>query len=405
MSKFPKNDIVLGLWHALIATLLGLTVGAIGAGFVRLFSLAVAFRAAHPFMMFLLPAVGALITFLYAKFYPKDGGTNRIIRATRGERDVPHAVAPLILTSSILTQLVGGSAGREGVAVQFGSGVCSAIAALFHIESTARKRLYILCGMSAGFSAVFGTPLAAAIFAIEVATVGLMELSALFPCMMASLAAYFVSDALGVARETYDILERSPFTVLNLAKVFLLAFLCGLCAKGFCLALSMGGKLLRTHIKNEYLRTVLCSAVLIAVFFAEGSGDFCGTGAVLIDRALEGTSQWYAFLLKAFVTILTLKGGFKGGEILPSLSIGASLGCVLAPVVGMAPSMCAAVMMVSFFAAATNCPITALLLGVELFDGECAPFFLLAIAVAFFVSGKTTLYHAQDFDEEGMAAL
>lgn len=395
MNKERRKLLVNELWRAAAAVIMGCITGVVGAAFVKVLSIVIEFRSAHGYMIYFMPVAGVLIVAMYAVCKYNDEGTDLVLCAARNERTVPGAVAPLIMCATILTQLVGGSAGREGAALQLGSGICTSLSKLFRVKVEENKRLFVLCGMSAGFSAVFGTPIAAAVFAIEVAAVGFFSYASLFPCVLASVSAYYVSGLCGAEREAYTILAQSDVTAFNLVKILILAILCGLLAKLFCFILGRSGKWISGIFKNPYVRVICCSVIFVIIIKLEGSTDFMGTGAGLIEKAIEGEAKIYSFVLKIIVTVLTLKGGLKGGEIVPSFSIGATFGCVLAPVFGLEPSMCAAVFMAAFFGCVTNCPITALLIAFELFGFTCAPFFLLAVAAAHFASGRPGLYHTQ----------
>ena len=376
-----------------IALLVGAVVGAVGSAFAILLTHISEFRAHNHYLTYLLP-LGIVIVFLYKLLKYDDKGTNIVISNVQEKGEVSFKVAPLMFISTAITQLFGGSSGREGAALQIGGGIASGIGKLFKMD-VHDKHMIVMCGMSAGFSSVFGTPLAAAFFAIEVATVGHFSHAPLVPCVVSSITAWVISIFLHTEREVFTVTSFSEVTVLNLFKIAVIAALCAIMAVIFCILLSKGGALIKKTFKNPYIRILACSGLLILIYELEGSDMFSGAGNHLIFEALKGNAKIYSPLLKMIVTVITLKGGFKGGEIVPSFAIGATFGCLMGQLFGLSPSMCAAICMVAFFSAATNCPITALVLGFELFGFEGAVFFALAIVIAVYASGFYSLYSSQ----------
>lgn len=384
---------LLFLKWVLISLLIGGVVGAVGSVFANLLAFVSEYHSEHSYIVWLLPA-GIVIVLLYKLANHEDKGTNIVISTVQAKGEVPFKVAPLIFISTAITQLLGGSAGREGAALQIGGAVASGIGKVFKLNGF-DKQMIVMCGMSAGFSAVFGTPLAAAFFAIEIATIGYFSHAPLVPCVVSSITAWLVSLILHTEREIFSISSVSEVTILNLFKISVIAILCGAIAVVFCVLLSKGAAFIKKYLKNPYIRILVCAVLLIAIYKIEGSGMFAGAGNSLIFSALDGKAKLYSPFLKMIVTVITLKGGFKGGEIVPSFAVGATFGCIMGNLFGLSPSMCAGVCMIAFFSAVTNCPITAFVLGFELFGFTCTPFFILAIVISVYASGYYSLYGTQ----------
>jgi H+/Cl- antiporter ClcA len=254
----------------------------------------------------------------------------------------------------------------------------------------------IMCGMSAAFSALFGTPLAAAIFSMEVVSVGIMYYAALVPCVISSLIAYAIAQSFGVGTETFVIHAMPKFTVSSAVLVSVLAILCALVSMLFCIILHQSEHLYRRFLKNPYLRAFVGGCFIILLTLLVGDQRYNGTGMDMIEGFFSsGTAAPEAFLLKMIFTALTLGAGYKGGEIVPSFFTGAAFGCLFGSLTGFCPNLCTAVGMTAVFCGVTNCPITSLLISFELFGFEGMPYFLLAIAFSYMLSGYYGLYSSQ----------
>lgn len=381
----------------LLALIVGGLLGLVGAGFVHSVNAVTALRKAHLWIVLLLPAGGLLIVLLYHLCRSRnDRGTNQVLASIRSEAELPPQMAPLIFVSTVITHLFGGSAGREGAALQLGGSIANTMARLLHLRKR-DKRVLILSGMSAAFSAIFGTPIAAVIFALEVGCVGSMQYAALVPCTVASLTASYLSGLLGATHEHYLVAGIPALDPLSVLKVLALGILCALVSILFCNTMQKTAALLRRFIKNPYLRILAAGAAVAICGLLLGTGDYFGTGSDVIVRAFTGDVDWYAFLLKILFTAVTLGGGYKGGEIVPTFFIGATLGCTAAPLLGLSPSLGAALGMAALFCAVTNCPLASLFIAAELFGMEAMPFFLLIIAVSYLLSGYWGLYKEQKF--------
>ena len=370
-------------WVAM-GILIGVIIGVIGAAFADCVTWVTDFRITHSFIVLGLPLAGVLIVALYHMAgIKKSYGTNLVLMSVRTDDSIPFAMAPLIFISTVLTHLFGGSAGREGAALQLGGSISQNLARHMGFDRGG-QRILTMCGMSACFAALFGTPMTAAIFAMEVISVGIMHYSALVPCAISSITASYISTFLGVTPEHFNVTGIPiSFTISDSIRVFVLAALCGVVSILFCLILKYTSAFYAKSFKNPYWRAV-CGGVLVAVFaMILHSQDYLGAGMSVITRAFAGEAVPLAFLLKMIFTAITLEAGFKGGEIVPTFFIGATFGCVAGGILGLNPSFGAAIGMISLFCGVTNCPIAALFLSLELFGSGGLLWYFLATAISY----------------------
>lgn len=380
----------------LLAGLAGLACGGAGAAFTWCVAQAAALRAAHPWLLFCMPIAGLVIVWSYrAAGLENDSGTNRIIASVRGETRPPVRLAPLIFLGSVLTHLTGGSAGREGAALQIGGSLSEGIGRMLRLGEKNLNTI-IQCGMAGLFSALFGTPVTATVFSLEVVNVGHMHYSALFPCLMSALVANSIPRYLGLPAESYHLLgvpEMGPVSMLRCGGLSILAALVSI---AFCALMHAAGRLYKKYIPNQYLRALAGAAFVIILTIIEGSGDYNGAGGNIIELAVEGEVHVpWAFALKMLFTALTLGAGFRGGEIVPTLFIGSTFGCAVGPLFGLDPAFGAAISMIALFCGVVNCPLASIFLAIELFGGGGLPFFALACALSFLLSGHYSLYSGQ----------
>ena len=305
-------------------------------------------------------------------------------------------MTPLIFAGTILTQAFGGSAGREGAALQIGGSVGNQIGKLFNIDK-ADKKVFVMCGMSAAFSALFGTPIASAIFSMEVVNIGIMQYSALVPCVISSLVASAVAVRLGTVPEHFVVTNILDFSFVTAIKTILLACLCAGVSVIFCILLKSVRKFMSSFIQNQFGRIVFGATVIITLTVFLNTWDYSGTGMELIEKAINEKSHSSDFIWKMIFTSITLASGFKGGEIVPSFCIGATFGCLFGYLFNMSPSLCASIGMVSLFCGVTNCPISSLIIALELFGMDAIHYYMLAIAISYMLSGYYGLYHSQKF--------
>lgn len=394
-AKSSVNSLFTAIKWTILAILSGLLVGLVGIIFHICLDYVTAARFSHPWLILLLPAGGLAIVGLYHLLKnAKDSGTNLVLSAIHSGDEIPLRMAPLIFISTLITHLCGGSAGREGAALQLGGSIGNGLGHLFRLDQNDRH-IMIMCGMSAAFSALFGTPMAAAIFSMEVVSVGIMHYSALLPCVIASLTAHELASYFGLSATTYIIYKMPAFDIKPAILVSILAVLCALVSILFCICLHQTEKVYKTVFKNPYLRILAGGCILVLLTALVGNQTYNGTGVEVIKNCFDGSVPPTAFLLKIIFTALTLGAGYKGGEIVPSFFIGASFGFLFGAFTGFSPSLCAAVGMCSVFCGVTNCPLTSLLISFELFGYEGMPYYLLAIAFSYMLSGYFGLYKSQ----------
>lgn len=393
-NRIRTNLVLFLKWFA-IACIVGIVVGAVSSCFAYCMNFVTTFRTDHTWIIYFLPLAGCFIVFLYSLFhYKNDKGTNLVLSTIHAESELPFKMAPLIFISTLVTHLFGGSAGREGAALQLGGSIGNQLGRWIHLDEN-DTRVIVMCGMSAAFSTVFGTPMAAAIFSLEVVSVGVMYYAALMPCVFSSIIASMFSAKMGIDSENFDILQIPALHILPCLKIILLAMLCGLLSVVFCKMLHGTGDLFRKYIKNRYLRIIYASFLILLITKFLGTTDYLGAGIPVIDETMHTHVKPFAFFWKMILTALTLEAGFKGGEIVPSFFIGATFGCVFGTITGISPSLCAAAGMMAVFCGVTNCPVTSMFISFELFGFEGVPYFLIAISVSYMLSGYYGLYADQ----------
>lgn len=383
-------------WSAL-ALAIGSVAGAAGTIFSMGVSWATGFRLSHPSMLFFLPVSGLLIVWLYHSFHEEGNrGTNMVIDAISSNERVTPATGPLIFFSTILTHLGGGSSGREGAALQLGGSIGNSFGEWFKLDER-DKKIAIMCGMSAVFSALFGTPVAAAIFSLEVVSIGVLYYAALVPCVFSSFLAVGIARAAGLEGEHFPVEMIPALDLKAVGLLVLLGILCAAVSILFCVLLHTAEHAYRKYFPDARVRILAGSFLFIALTLLSGTRDYCGSSMGLIESSIEGSVRYEAFLMKMLFTAVALGAGFKGGEIVPTLCVGAALGCAFGEITGFAPSLCAACGMAALFAGVTNCPITSLVIALELFGYEGMEYFSIIIAVAFALSGYYGLYASQKF--------
>lgn len=383
----------------ILALLTGIFVGGVSVAFYKLDHLANGIRANYPYILLGIPFAGLFIIFIYHfAGFKKDKGTNLVITTIQAKTELPVRMAILIFISTITTHLFGGSVGREGAALQLGSSLGAGFSRMKILNLSAEdRRVIIMCGMSAAFSAIFGTPIAAVIFPIEVISIGIIQYSALFPCFTASLTASFMARYFGVGKETLVLIDDIGVNLTTVAWVALLAVICGLVSILFCLMLKYSHRFFKKLHPNRYVQVFVGGVLFVGINLLLGTTDYLGAGMNVIERAVESGAVWYAFLIKMVLTALCIGAGYKGGEIVPSLFIGATIGSSFAALVGLPISLGAACGMAALFVGVTNCPISTMLIISELFGfREASVYFLLAITISFVASGYFGLYSEQN---------
>lgn len=417
-----ESSLLISLKWAAIALLCGLLSGLVGSLLVKGMGLVVSLQKTHPVFLFLLPVAGILILCFYRLLKAdQTGGTDQVLRSASTGEKVPLSLVPAIFFSTLLSHLAGASVGREGAALQVGGTIGSGLTRLFYMKAEDRP-LLVQAGMAAAFSAVFGTPITAVLFALETTQVGRMTYHALLPCIISSLSARLVADRLfGIPAAFYQVTALPAADLVSLLKAGLLAACCGLISALFCLIIHRTKQAGKRFFPNPLLRSLVFGSLVLVLSCLTGGSAYNGSGSDLIAAAIspEGPFSFLprfrpalpgplapsgpgpisvtgvSWLLKMVFTALSLTAAYKGGEIVPTFCIGATFGCLFGHLLSFPPAFGAAIGLGAVFCGATNAPVTSLFLCVELFGAQGLPYYALAIALAYLTSGGGGLYSTQ----------
>ncbi len=394
--KSASDYIRVFLKWGLIAVVTGAAGGAAGALFHVSVTRSNELFTLYDKLILLLPFGGLLIVAIYKKSRMlANKGTDSILASIRGEEGVPFVLAPLIFISTVITHLFGGSAGREGAALQLGGSIGSTIGKIFRLDPK-DMHIVIMCGMSALFSALFGTPVTATFFALGVTSVGIMYYSGLVPCLISAFAAYLITTFAGIEPAGFVIRTIPAVTVVTMLKTMLLAALCAELSIIFCMVMHYTARYMKIWFKNPYIRIFVGGLVIVALTYLLDTRAYNGSGMYVIENAVTGGhAKTFAWVFKIIFTAITIGSGFKGGEIVPTFFIGSTFGCVMAGLIGISPGFGAAIGMISMFCGVLNSPVTSILLSVELFGSQGLIFFALAAGVSYMLSGYYGLYGNQ----------
>ena len=378
-----------------ISVLVGLFVGLVGVGFHHALSFATEFRTENRVIIFAMPVAGVLIVSLYKLLgMSNDPGTNCIIKGARGEEKVSLRLAPLIFAATFLTHLTGGSAGREGAALQLGGSIGYRFGKIFRLGEK-DMHLVVLLGMSAVFAALFGTPLTATVFVLEVISVGVIYYAGLVPCIISSVVAYNVSLFFGITPVRFLTVAMQPATASVMLKTVVIAILCALVSILFCTAIKKCEHYSEKLLHNNYVRALVGGGIIVLLTVVLRTTDYNGAGMDVITNAINGQARPEAFILKIIFTAITIAAGFKGGEIVPTFFIGSTFGCVAGSLLGLNPGFGAAIGFVALFCGVVNCPLASIMLALEVFGADSILVFALACGVSFMMSGYYGLYGSQ----------
>ncbi len=378
----------------IVATITGAICGLVGVAFNLAVSYATELRGENLWLVFLLPVGGLLIAGLYRITGMEGEGTNNIIDSIHEGERLPILLVPAIFIATAVTHLFGGSAGREGAALQIGGSIGYNVGHIMKLDEK-DMRIMTLCGMSAVFSALFGTPLTAAIFALEVISVGVIYYVAFIPCLVSALVAYALTRICGIMPLQFE-LAFAPMEVTTTIEVVVIGVVCAAVSIVFCVVMHRGERFAKEHVKNPFVRAAVGGCIIVALTLLCGSYDYNGAGIDVIENALtNGSASGTAFLWKIVFTAVTIGCGFKGGEIVPTFFIGATLGCVVGPIIGLSAQFAAALGLVAVFCGAVNCPIASIILSVELFGSANLIYFALACGISYMLSGYYGLYSSQ----------
>lgn len=390
-----------------------ISIGLLVAFFLCLLDIVTAMRWQHLWLIFFLPLAGILIAWLYNKFGKNSVAGNSLIIDEIHEPagGVPPQMVPLIFFTTVLTHLFGGSAGREGTAVQMGGSVASQFAGWFKLPQP-DKQILLMCGMSAGFAAVFGTPVAGAIFALEVLYIGRIKYAAFIPCLLAGIVAHITCVCCGIHHTQYTIAYTirsnffSPyisFNLLLLLKVIVAAMLFGFVSFFFVQFSHFIKNTATQLIKVKWLIPVTGAVLIVGNSYLLGTFDYLGLGVSnpnpngisILSAFNNGGAYYFSWFWKLLLTAITLGMGFKGGEVTPLFFIGATLGNVLATISGAPIDLMAGLGFIAVFAGATNTPLACTLMGVELFGAQNIIYYAVACFIAFYFSGNSGIYHSK----------
>lgn len=388
MANFSK-------W-AIIGSIVGLFTGIASAIFLKSLEFVTSIRINNPWILFLLPIGGALVSFLYHK-YGGDSlkGNNLVIDKINGyDGNVPLRMAPLVFLGTITTHLFGGSAGREGTGVQIASSIAEGIGRILKLDEI-DKKIILMAGVSSGFGSIFGTPLAGTIFGLEIATIGAMSYEALIPCFIAAFVSNLVTRFCGIEHISYIISNTPELSFLLIVKIVFAAIIFGLASKFFSELTHKLKVIFSSKFKNKSIKSFVGGIIIIIFTYLIGTRDYLGLSIPLISDSFNGSVNPFAFILKMLFTSLTLGTGFQGGEVTPLFVIGSTLGNTLGWILNISPSFLASLGLIGIFAGATNAPITSFILGIEMFGAQGSIYMFMVCAISYLFSGHSGIYSSQ----------
>jgi H+/Cl- antiporter ClcA len=378
-----------------ICLIAGVLIGSAAAFFLRSLDFVTNWRENHLWIIYSLPVIGFAIGAIY-HYWGDDAkkGNNLLLEEhNEPQAKIPFKMAPLVYIGTILTHLAGGSAGREGTAVQMGGAIADQSTSIFKLDDKQRKTILII-GISAGFAAVFGTPFAGAIFALEIMLFKNIRIADIIPSFAAAYIAHFTCLYLGINHTTYVINTIPKISAITIVSTFLAGLIFGLTAMFFT-RLNKFWTWSFSKIKFEPLRPLLGGIILIIAIGLLGTTKYIGLGIPTIMESFQGPVGNYDFLIKLLLTTFTLSAGFKGGEVTPLFFIGATLGNALIWLIPLPIALLAGMGFVAVFAGATHCSIASIALGIEMFGLEAGIFIGVASVVSYFTSGASGIYSSQ----------
>lgn len=396
LKNHSKNLVIRYLRWAFLSIICGLLAGVSSAIFLFALQWVTLTRQSYPLIIWALPLAGLFIGWIYYQ-YGKDveSGNNLIIDQIHDPKKItPFYMAPLVFVGTIITHLFGGSAGREGTAVQMAASLSDQLTHLFKIEDKERKIL-LMAGMGAGFSSAVGAPFAGVIFGMEVITVGRISFLAWFECLIASFIAYYTTIFLQAPHSLYPAVEIPNFNFQNIFYVLIAGFIFGIAARLFVFTTHAFERTLNQWIVHPIAKPFIGGLIIILLFYIEGSYRYSGLGIEHIQAALKHPASFKDPVFKSISTSLTVGSGFKGGEFIPLVFIGSTLGSALSVVLPIACGVLGALGFSAVFGAAANTPITCMVMAIEIFGIQIAPFALVACFAAYFVSGRRGIYKTQ----------
>ncbi|WP_339290526.1 voltage-gated chloride channel family protein [Paenibacillus sp. FSL W8-0187] len=380
-----------------LGSVVGLMTGSASAFFLYSLDYVTSLRMENPWLLFFLPLGGAVVSLLYYKFGKSSTKGNNLIleQIHGGTESVPLRMAPLVLIGTLITHLFGGSAGREGTAVQMGGSLSEWFGKLIRVTPADRKIL-LICGISGGFGSIFGTPLAGTLFGLEVLAIGLISHQALLPAFVASLVGNLIATSLwGVSHLHYPIGEIPALSFLVILKVIFASILFGLTSRLFNELTHSLKRWYSYFFRNPMIKSAVGGIIIIGLVYLLGTRDYLGLGLPLIEASFTDEVSPLAFLGKIIFTSLTLGAGFQGGEVTPLFAIGATLGNALSEWIGLYAPFLAALGFIAVFCGATNTPIACFIMGIELFGSDGAVYMFMACVISYLFSGHSGIYTSQ----------
>ncbi|MCC9043011.1 chloride channel protein [Myroides sp. M-43] len=379
-----------------IVILVGVAIGSVSALFLHLLELVTEIRIEHAYLLYGLPIGGLSIGLLYHYYGGETNkGNNLIIEEYHTpDKTIPFKMFPLVLIGTLTTHLFGGSAGREGTAIQMGGTIADQFTSLFKLDPEDRDTL-LLMGISAGFASVFGTPIAGIFFAFELMLFKKFNIKAILPVIITAYISHYICILWGINHTVYTVDALASYSLTTLASIALAGILFGITAYLFIHSTKLWNKLFTNFITYPPLRPFIGAIIFIILILLIGSTDYLGLGVPIIVNSFTYQMVWNVFLLKIFFTSLTLGAGFKGGEVTPLFFIGATLGSFLSIYLDLPVSLMAALGFVAVFSGATKTPIACTFMGMELFGIEYAILLALTCFIAYRVSGKQSVYNSQ----------
>jgi H+/Cl- antiporter ClcA len=400
MKKYLTESTVLFLsivkW-VVLATIAGSMVGFAVFLFLVALGWTTGMGRPHIGSVWLLPSA-LFASSLLIKYLAPDAaghGTEKVIEAIHKRSGrISILVVPVKLLATVITLGAGGSAGKEGPCAQIGAGLTSLMSDLMRFDDHDRKKM-VICGISAGFASVFGTPIAGSIFGVEVLFIGAIMYDVLLPSFIAGITAYQVSSSLGVSYFHNAVNVVPVFTEVYLIKVLFAGLFFGVCSI-ILIEMLRWGERLSERIRIWAPLKALLGGLLLVGLARAFSGQYLGLGLETVEASLTGQStDWYAFLLKPVFTAITLSFGGSGGIVTPIFFVGSTAGVAFAQMMHLNTATFAAIGFVSVLAGAANTPIAASIMAVELFGPTVAPYATLACVVSFLITGHRSVYPSQ----------
>lgn len=381
----------------IISLFIGIIIGIIDTCFGKILISITEFRDENPLRLVpFLSIAGVAIIYIYNKIGKNSiKGMTLIFEAANGEVEkIPKRLIPLTILTTWITHLFGGSAGREGVAVQIGATAAHTIGRKINIKNS--KRIFLITGMAAGFAGLFQTPIAAVFFAIEVLIAGSLQYSALFTSLIAAFSASTTSHILGLEKFSFTLTSKISIDFQVIIKLLIIGIIFGIAGGLFAYVLGKSKKILSNRIKNPILKIFIIGIVLSIFLLIIHKGRYCGLGTNLISMSFNEKEIYiYDWILKFIFTVVTLSAGFQGGEVTPLFSIGASLGVVLGTFLGIPVELTAALGYAAVFGGATNTLLAPIFIGAEVFGFEYLPLFFITCSLAYVFNGNKSIYSAQ----------